>query len=42
MHIIKLIQRRFPNQAGGIVALLAALSAAGLAIGVGVWLLTGG
>ena len=42
MHILKLIQRRFPNQAGGGIVLLAALSAAGLAIGVGVWLLAGG
>ncbi len=42
MHILWLIRRRFPNQAGGLIALLAALSAAALAVGVGWLLLTAG
>ena len=42
MHILKLIQRRFPNQAGAAVVVLAALSAAGLALGLGWLLLNGG
>ncbi len=35
MHNLKLIQRRFPNQAGTIIGILVTLSASALAIGVG-------
>ncbi len=39
IHNIKLIQRRFPNAAGPIIAILALLSVTGLAFGVGLLLL---
>jgi hypothetical protein len=39
MHIIHLIRRRFPNQAGGIIVALALVSAAAAVMGVGVLLL---
>ncbi len=39
MHIIWMIRRRFPKQAGGLVTLLTVASAAAVVIGVGVLLL---
>ncbi len=42
MHIIWLIRRRFPNRAGTLIALLAGVSAAALAVGLGLLLLGAG
>jgi hypothetical protein len=39
LHVVKQIQRRFPNNGGRITASLVALSACALAIGVGLLLL---
>ena len=39
MHIIWLLQRRFPRRAGGIVALLALVSASALLVGIGLLVL---
>lgn len=38
IHVVKLIERRFPNSGNRIVTSLFALSAAALAIGVGMLL----
>jgi hypothetical protein len=40
LHVVKQIQRHFPQAGGRIVAALVALSASALAIGVGLMLLT--
>jgi hypothetical protein len=40
IHVMKLIQRRFPNSSGRIISSLFALSASALAIGLGIMLLT--
>ena len=40
IHVMKLIQRRFPNSSGRIISSLIALSASALAIGIGIMLLT--
>jgi hypothetical protein len=39
IHVVKLIERRFPNAGGRIVTSLVALSASALAIGIGLMLL---
>jgi hypothetical protein len=39
IHVVKLINRRFPNAGGRVVSSLFALSASALAIGVGLLLL---
>lgn len=39
MHVVKLIRRRTPNQAGTIIALLALLSGSAVLIGIGLLLL---
>ena len=40
IHVVKLIERRFPNSNGRIISSLFALSASALAIGIGIMLLT--
>lgn len=40
MHIVKLINRRFPNNSGTIIGLLSLLSISALAVGIGILLLT--
>jgi len=39
LHIVKLVQRRFPNTSGRLISTLFALSASALAIGIGIMLL---
>jgi hypothetical protein len=39
LHVVKLIQRRFPNSNGRIVGSLFALSVSALAIGIGLMLM---
>jgi hypothetical protein len=39
VHVVKLIQRRYPNSSGRIIGSLFALSASALAIGIGLMLL---
>jgi hypothetical protein len=39
MHVVKLIQRRYPNSSPRIIGSLFALSASALAIGIGLMLL---
>jgi hypothetical protein len=39
IHVVKLIQRRYPNSSGRIIGSLFALSASALAIGIGLMLL---
>ena len=39
LHVVRLIERRFPNAGSRIVTSLLALSASALAIGVGIMLL---
>jgi hypothetical protein len=40
IHVVKLINRRFPNAGGRIVTSLVALSASALVAGLGILLLT--
>jgi hypothetical protein len=40
LHVVKQIQRHFPNSSPRIVGALVALSASALAIGIGLMLLT--
>jgi hypothetical protein len=39
LHVVKLIERRFPNAGNRVVASLLALSASALAVGIGILLL---
>jgi hypothetical protein len=39
IHVVKLIERRFPNSGARIISTLFALSASALAIGIGILLL---
>jgi hypothetical protein len=38
LHVVKQIQRHFPNQGGRVVTALVALSASALAVGIGLML----
>jgi hypothetical protein len=38
LHVVKLVQRRFPNHASRIISVLFAVSASALAIGIGLLL----
>lgn len=39
LHVVKLIERRFPNAGNRVITSLVALSASALAIGIGLMLL---